>query len=153
MMSNPATGMYLFMARGWLQHQAAGMIGRAQQESFKEIQTSVLGDDDTALGGFQWRKGRQGLLMSYASARGLPHTDWPTQCEFAIYELLTTEHRSGALLRAATTVEEACAAAMSFCRPAGWRWPAPPYAWETVLPAARLGHGWYNTLENAKALM
>lgn len=152
-MSNPDIGMYLFMARGWLKHQAAGMIGRAQQEAYKEIKTGVLGDDDTALGGFQWRKGRQALLMSFSLARGFPYTDWPTQCEFAIFELLTTESRSGMLLRASTTVEEACAAAISYCRPDGWIWPKPPHTWDKILPAARLGHGWNNTLRNATEIM
>jgi hypothetical protein len=145
--------MYLFMARGWLKHQAAGMIGRAQQEAYLDIRTGVLGDDATAFGGFQWRKNRIVFLKAFAWARGMPDTDWPTQCEYAIYELLTTEHRSGELLRASTNVEEACASAMSFCRPNGWIWPQPPQTWDKILPAAKLGHGWNHTLSNAMELM
>lgn len=140
---NPSTGMARFQqAHGWPKQNAAAFIGRAQQEAFMDIRTGVEGDQQTAFGGWQWRMDRKVNLQSFAALRGKPWTDWDTQIDFVVHELAIMERRAGEMLKSAMTLEQACEAAMAYCRPLGFKWDNP-----------RAGHGWLNTLRNAAALM
>jgi hypothetical protein len=152
---HPARGMARFQEKhGWPKHHAAAFIGRAQQEAYPEIRTGVLGDDETAFGGWQWRLDRQARLKHLAETLGVPATDWNFQIDFVPLELATTETRAGRLLKQADTIEKACAAAMAYCRPRRFRWMDPDvHGWDETMKGAMAGHGWANTLRNAKALM
>jgi hypothetical protein len=143
---NPSHGMArLQSVHGWPKRDAAAFIGRAQQESFPEIRTGVEGDKSestgSAHGAWQWRMDREAAEKKFAADRGKPWTDWDTQIDFMVHELATSEKRAGAMLKAATTLEQSCEAAMAYCRPAGFSWDNP-----------RAGHGWSNTLKNASTL-
>jgi peptidoglycan L-alanyl-D-glutamate endopeptidase CwlK len=153
--TNPSRGMARFQEKhGWPKHHAAAFIARAQQESYLDIRTGVLGDDSTAFGGWQWRLDRQARVKKLAADKGIPATDWNHQIDFVPLELATTEKRAGKLISQADTLEKACAAAMAYCRPRGFKWIDPDiHGWAMTMLGAQAGHGWANTLKNAKALM
>jgi hypothetical protein len=152
---NPTIGMERFQTtHQWPPHHAAAFIGRAQQEAHPDIRTGVLGDAETAFGGWQWRLSRRTMFYKFADDHGTLRTDWPTQIDFVPQELSTTEKRPARMLAIADTLEKACAAAMAYCRPAGFKYVDPAkHGWPAAVAGAAKGHGWGNTVRNAEALM
>lgn len=139
--TNPEIAMAFFKLR-WAPHQAAAIVGHAQQESYKDLRPDAVGDNGESFGIFQWNGPRQDGLKAFATQSGLYYGDLTTQLAYVEYELKTTEKRAAELLKKATTVEEAVKAFMGYERPSGFSWAHP-----------ERGHGYANRLRNAKALL
>jgi hypothetical protein len=128
-------------ARGLTDVQAAGVIGNLMQESSLNPGARNAGDgndgsDSVGIG--QWNGDRAKALKSFAAAAGASPDDVGTQLDFLVHELKTSEGGAYQRLLAATNVDEATAAMISFERPQGWSADNP-----------RGGHGWSNRLAAA----
>lgn len=130
-----------YLALGYSDAQAAGIVGNLIQESGLDPNAANPRDPGTSIGLGQWNRERKAALMKFAAARGSSVANFRTQLDFVHHELQTTESRAGAALKAATTVDAATAAMISFERPVGWT-PQNP----------RGGHGWANRLRHAESL-
>lgn len=82
---------------GFSREQVAGIMGNLRQEH--NFQTS---DVPGGLGIAQWMSNRRAALMAKPN-----YLDLAVQVDFIVEEMNSTEHRAGAMLRAATTVEAA----------------------------------------------
>ncbi|MVA44696.1 hypothetical protein GOZ83_06315 [Agrobacterium vitis] len=124
---------YLVAQHGFSPAQAAAFVGHGMQES--AFNTQASGDNGSAFGIMQWRGDRQTALRQFASKSGRNVTDLPTQLDFAVSELKSTEKSAGDKFFASGNVQDAVSALMSYERPAGWT-PGNPTA----------GHGYDNRL-------
>lgn len=132
---------YLMTKHGVSDFRAAAILGHLQQESGLRA-SGAVGDNGTAFGLAQWRNERFEALKTFASSQGKDWQNEELQLDFIMHELGTTEARAGSAFNAATNLEEATAAFMSFERPAGWTVDNP-----------RGGHAWNQRLANAQAIM
>lgn len=135
--SNQAMGY--FTSRGWSKEQAAGIVGNLIQES--GLNPNTVHDNGTGLGIAGHRLERLDAMKAFAASRGKPVNDFQTQLEFIDQELNTTEGKTGALLRAAKTPQDAAAAFINYERPQGWTADNP-----------QAGHGFANRVANAQAV-
>ena len=103
------------MLEGYTPEQAYGWTANAQQESYKDLRTEVLGDKGKALGIFQWQKTRQQAMKDYAKQQGKPWNDLETQVRFSLIERY--EGKAHRLLQQAKTVEQAVDAGLAYTRP------------------------------------
>lgn len=126
--------------KGYLPHQAAGVVGNLVQESGVRP-SGVTGDNGTAHGVAQWRGPRFQGLQNYAAQNGGNWQNLDTQLGYLDHELNTTEKSAGDALRASTDVRGATRAFMGFERPQGYT-AANPEA----------GHGFGNRLAAASRL-
>lgn len=126
---------------GWSPVQAAAIVGHLQQESGRNLSTTIRGDGGHSVGIAQWHRERGRNLKNWASRQGLDWTDLDTQLQFLDHELKTTERAAGARLRASTDIYSAAAAFGGFERPQGYSASNPERM-----------HGWRNRLSNAQAL-
>jgi hypothetical protein len=118
---NPARAVEFFIANGLEPHQAFGLVGNFQQESYADLKTDAIGDRGTAHGIAQWHSGgRFEELLAFARERERSWTDLDLQTAFVLHELATSERAADADLRAARTTEEAVKAAIGYERPRGW---------------------------------
>ncbi|KAA3526127.1 hypothetical protein GOZ80_14080 [Agrobacterium vitis] len=124
---------YLVAQHGFSPAQAAAFVGHGMQESAFDTQAS--GDNGSAFGIMQWRGDRQTALRQFAAKSGRNVVDLPTQLDFAVSELKSTEKSAGDKFFASGNVQDAVSALMSYERPAGWT-PGNPTA----------GHGYDNRL-------
>ncbi|MCF1468498.1 hypothetical protein FS764_16445 [Agrobacterium vitis] len=124
---------YLVAQHGFSPAQAAAFVGHGMQES--AFNTQASGDNGSAFGIMQWRGDRQTALRQFAAKSGRNVTDLPTQLDFAVSELKSTEKSAGDKFFASGNVQDAVSALMSYERPAGWT-PGNPTA----------GHGYDNRL-------
>ena len=131
---------YLMVAGKFTDFQAAALGGQIVRESLGA--SWILGDDDSAVGLFQWRGDRREGLKRLASSRGSTETDRIVQLDWALEELRNTHRSTGDALRKTTTVEDACAVAIGYCRPKGWSKKNP-----------RNGDGWAKRLEYSRKLL
>lgn len=128
--SNPVNVAKYYMNAGWSKEVAAVLTAALMWESGgnrKKPQTIIYdahGDKGTdglfhSHGAGQWndKQGRYDALLKLADERKKPWDDPETQLAYLQKELETTEKRAAALLRAATTLEEANAAAIKVWRP------------------------------------
>lgn len=127
--------------RGLQPHQAAGLVGRFQQESGRGLNTGAVGDGGISFGIGQWNGARRQNLYNFAAAQGRSVADPTLQADFALHEMQGSEKFAGDMLRQARTVEEAAKAAMHFERPSGYSRSNP-----------EAGHGYLNTVNNAASL-
>lgn len=149
-MSNVNTVYKIFREAGLSPVQAAGLVGRMQQESGPKLNPQAFGDRTIpggSVGIGQWNRERKANLMAHGG------DNWQTpeaQAYFALNELgigkeggpgFGSEARAGRMLRDAKTIEEASIAAMGYERPQGWTSQNPT-----------AGHGYRNTVNNAQAL-
>lgn len=144
---------YLMDNYGLSAEQAAGVVGNFQQESYRDLQTSVRGDGGQAVGIGQWWPDRAANLQSFAAAQGRDWSDIDTQLDFAMHEMGVTdrfgrgsgyaaEARAGRDLLAANDVREATRAVAGYERARGYSRSNP----EGI-------HGWGNRYSNAQALL
>lgn len=100
------TAMNYFISQGWPAHQAAGIVGSLQQESFHDLRTGISGDAGQAYGIAQWHGDRQ---RNFESVYGKPiqGSSLEEQLAFVQWELENTEKAAAANLRNATTASEA----------------------------------------------
>ncbi|MUO84772.1 phage tail tip lysozyme [Agrobacterium vitis] len=124
---------YLVAQHGFSPAQAAAFVGHGMQES--AFNTQASGDNGSAFGIMQWRGDRQTALRQFAAKSGRNVVDLPTQLDFAVSELKSTEKSAGDKFFASGNVQDAVSALMSYERPAGWT-PGNPTA----------GHGYDNRL-------
>ncbi|MCF1478137.1 hypothetical protein FS782_13760 [Agrobacterium vitis] len=124
---------YLVAQHGFSPAQAAAFVGHGMQES--AFNTQASGDNGSAFGIMQWRGDRQTALRQFAAKSGRNVIDLPTQLDFAVSELKSTEKSAGDKFFASGNVQDAVSALMSYERPAGWT-PGNPTA----------GHGYDNRL-------
>lgn len=108
---------YFMQQGGYSQTQAAGIIGNLLTES--GLNPSAVGDNGKAYGIAQWND-RQPKLREWAARTGRNVGDEYAQADFMMHELNTSESEAGAMLRAATTIEEAVNAIVHFERPSGY---------------------------------
>jgi Phage tail lysozyme len=127
--------------RGLQPHQAAGLVGRFQQESGRGLNTGAVGDGGMSFGIGQWNGARRQNLNAFAAAQGRSVADPTLQADFALHEMKGSEKFAGDMLARARNVEEAAKAAMHFERPSGYTRGAP-----------EAGHGYANTVNNAVSL-
>ncbi|TBY41588.1 phage tail tip lysozyme [Rhizobium leguminosarum] len=128
-------------ARGMTDVQAAGIVGNLMQESSLNPFARNKGDGtdgSDSIGIGQWNGDRARALKAFAQSQGTSPDDLSTQLDFIVHELQTTEGGAYQRLQAATNVDEATAAMISFERPQGWSADNP-----------RGGHGWNNRLAAA----
>lgn len=98
-------GMRFFIGKGWLAHQAAGVVGNLQAESnVLPTQAQYGGGPGYGLG--QWEKPRQADFRAW-SGHDIHQSTFTEQLEFVQHELLTTQRAAGDALRHATTAREA----------------------------------------------
>lgn len=137
---------HLTRARGMPAHQAAGLIGRFQQESGQNLKTDARGDGGISFGIGQWNKDRRANLERFVNgphAMGRSITDPTLQADFAIWEMTQgPEKFAGQMLMKARNPQEAATAAMHFERPQGYSRDNPAG-----------GHGYQNTVNNAQNVM
>jgi hypothetical protein len=118
---NPTRAVVFFVANGLEPHQAFGLVGNFQRESYADLKTDAVGDGGTAHGIAQWHSGgRYEQLVAFAKERDAPWTDLETQCAFVLHELATSEKKAGDAVKAAKTTEEAVKGAIGYERPRGW---------------------------------
>jgi hypothetical protein len=138
---------YLMAQHGLSPLAAATVAGNLYQESGFNPANNT-GDGGSAFGMAQWRLDRQTALRNFAAAQPggpKPATDPQVQIDFLMSEMQGGDmgaQRAYALLKRATTPEEANAAMMHFFRPAGYT-PANPTG----------GHGFANRVANTRALL
>ena len=137
---------HLIRARGMPAHQAAGLIGRFQQESGQKLNTGAVGDGGISFGIGQWNKDRRANLERFAKgphAMGRSISDPTLQADYAIWEMTQgPEKFAGQMLMKARNPQEAATAAMHFERPQGYTRDNPAG-----------GHGYQNTVQNANNVM
>ena len=127
--------------RGLQPHQAAGLVGRFQQESGRGLNTGAVGDGGASFGIGQWNGARRQNLYAFAAAQGRSVADPTLQADFALHEMKGSEKFAGDMLARARNVEEAAKATMHFERPSGYSRSNP-----------EAGHGYANTVNNAVRL-
>jgi peptidoglycan hydrolase-like protein with peptidoglycan-binding domain len=135
---NTLKAVEFYRSKGLTKPQAVAMVGGFQQESWKHLDPTSVGDQGTAFGVGQWRNERKVALDLLAKQRGVTWADFDTQLQHSWNELQTTEKRTLKLLKAAITIEDSAKAAIGFFRPAGFTWANP-----------EKGHGFANRLANA----
>lgn len=141
----------------WPEIWAAGAIGNAQVESYKDLRVGAEGDHiggkATAFTIWQLRDDRHENFNKFAAARGKPETDFETQVLWAPQELRESEHLAWKWLQQATTVEQATAAMALYERPAGYISRAAKAAttWPEIMAVAEKVSHWDWRLANAKA--
>lgn len=142
MATNRAQYAVAFLQRlGWAPHQAAAIVGHLQQESGRNLNTTIRGDGGHSVGIAQWHRERGRSLQSWSSRQGLDWSDLDTQLRYLDHELKTTERAAGQRLRAAGDIYSATAAFGGFERPQGYSASNPERM-----------HGWRNRLSNAQTL-
>jgi hypothetical protein len=127
-------------------HQAAGLVGRFQQESGQGLNTKAVGDSGISFGIGQWNRERRANLEKFAqgpNAMGRSVTDPTLQADYALWEMTQgPEKYAGQQLMKARNSQEAATAAMHFERPQGYTRDSP-----------ESGHGYDNTVRNANNIM
>ncbi|HSC81963.1 MAG TPA: phage tail tip lysozyme [Chitinolyticbacter sp.] len=134
--------------------QAAGVVGRFQQESGQGINTTAHGDRGIpggSHGAGQWNRERLANLQAYGAHTGADWTDPRVQARFTLHEMgigenngapgYGSESYAGQKLLASKSIEDAGISAMHYERPQGYT---------RELPTA--GHGYRNTMNNAQAV-
>lgn len=122
--------------------QAAGVVGRWQQESGPGLNPTIIGDRSIpggSVGIGQWNRQRLQNLKKFG---GNNWTDPAVQARFFFQEGAGPESRAFQMLKKADTIEEASQAMMGYERPAGFTWDNPAG-----------GHGYGNTVKNAQKLL
>lgn len=89
MANNTDYAMNWLLKHGYVQHQAAAMVGHGTQES--GLDPAASNDKEGAKGIFQWRNDRLAGLHSFAAATGKDPNALDTQLGFMDHELNTTE--------------------------------------------------------------
>jgi peptidoglycan hydrolase-like protein with peptidoglycan-binding domain len=123
----PQWAIALYESLGWSHIQAVALTANLIWESGGNrhtpmtIKFDAVGDAGHSHGAGQWNdmpnvQRFQGL-QAFATRRGRSWGDAETQLLWLDTELATTERRAGALLRAATTIEDAIAACIKIWRP------------------------------------
>jgi hypothetical protein len=121
----PLEAIKLYETLGWSKLQSVALVANLVWESGGNqvkpytIKFDASGDAGKSHGAGQWNEkaGRFDLLKTFAVSKFKPWTDPETQLLYLDHELHTTERKAGVLLRAATTIEEAVAAAIQVWRP------------------------------------
>jgi hypothetical protein len=139
----PQWAIALYESLGWSHLHAVALTANLMWESGgnsripPSINFNAVGDRGKSHGAGQWNEtaGRFGLLQDFATKRGKSWGDPETQLLFLDHELHTTERRAAALLRAATTIEEAIEACIKI-----WR-PSIPHADRRLAIAKKLLNG------------
>jgi hypothetical protein len=94
-----------FEEKGWTREQAAGIVANLQAES--RMDPKAVGDGGKARGVAQWHPDRQEEFKKF-SGKDIGESSLAEQLAFVDYELRHgKEQRAGALLRGATTAEQA----------------------------------------------
>src|SRR5437870_696259 len=111
--NNEATAFNYFVAKGFTDVQAAGIVGNLMQES-SVLPTAVEYGGGPGRGIAQWSIGGRfnsgsRSLTAYASAHGENRWALQTQLDFIWYELATVGGYGLPELRAATTIDAAVA--------------------------------------------
>jgi len=114
---------YLEDRWGMSREDAAALVLNFQQESGKDMNTTMSHDGGTGFGIAGFRDptpghGRKTDLMSFAQAQGKDPRDLYTQLDFVVHELQGPERRAWNAIQAATTPEAKHQAALSYFRPA-----------------------------------
>jgi hypothetical protein len=114
---------YLTDKKGMNPDDAAAMVWNFQQESGKNLNTTLSHDGGTGYGiaGFRDTKpgvGRWTDLRNFAKSEGRDPADLTTQLDFAYGELNGSERGAWSRIQAAQTPEAKAQAAISFFRPA-----------------------------------
>lgn len=95
-----------FIAKGYPEHIAAGIVGNLGQES--SLAPNAVNPESGAIGLAQWLGPRKEALMAYAAGRGTHYLDPNTQLDFIDHELNTTESKArNALMKTQTPAEAA----------------------------------------------
>jgi hypothetical protein len=114
----PMMAYSYYLNKGLPKHQAAVLAANSAHEG--PDSPTQLGDNGTAFGRFQWRGERQAGLKDYAKANGLDPNADPTQWDYALHEMKTSEKDAGDKFFKSTNLNEANDAALKFLRPAGY---------------------------------
>jgi len=102
-----SAAMQFFQSRGWTPAQAAGFAANLQVES--NFNPAAVGDGGRAYGIAQWHPDRQAAFQRWAG-RDIRGSTFEQQLEFMQFELTQgNERRAGAMIRQATTPEQAAA--------------------------------------------
>lgn len=105
--------------KGYNDVQIAGILGSFQQESrLNPNAVNKIG----AFGIAQWLGPRRDALNQFAASRGESPNNLKTQLDFFDYEMRTSEKSAGAMLRNATTVDQAVTAMNYYERFAGYKY-------------------------------
>lgn len=105
--SGPArTAMDYFVGQGWSPHQAAGIVGSLQQESYHSLKTDVQGDNNQAYGIAQWHGDRQAQFQALYG-KPIQGSSLEEQLAFVQWELQNTEKAAGNNLRNSQNAAEA----------------------------------------------
>lgn len=125
---DPKDAVTYYESVGWSRIQTIALVANLMWESGghqrNTINFSAHGDKDKdgiyrSHGAGQWNEkaGRYGPLTGYAAGLGRPWDDPQVQLSYLQRELLHTEKRAAAKLRAAETLEDAVEAAIGIWRP------------------------------------
>jgi hypothetical protein len=109
-----------FESKGFGHAGASAITGNLLAESGLNTGAFNPRDPGGSIGIGQWNRERKAAYMAFAKAKGTSWRDFRTQLEFVAHELNTSEGKTGAALRRATTVEDATAIAIGYERPQGW---------------------------------
>jgi hypothetical protein len=119
----PQWAITLYESLGWSRLQAVALTANLIWESAGNrivpmtIKWDAVGETGHAHGAGQWEGPRFQGLQAFATRRGRSWGDAETQLLWLDHELATTERRAAALLRAASTREEAIEACIKIWRP------------------------------------
>jgi hypothetical protein len=119
----PQYALKFFKDAGWSDVAARALTASLIWESGGNVSNpdtirwDAVGDRGKSHGAGQWQGARWSSLQDHATKKGKPYTDPDVQLSFMDNELHTTERRAANALRAATTIEEANAAAIKYWRP------------------------------------
>lgn len=136
-----AEAVQYLVKKGWKPHQAQGIVARLIQESGPKLNTSIKGDQGTAVGIAQWRGLRQKLMRRHATKVGGSWDSFEGQLDFVDWEIRNREHLANKVISRAKTAEEAAVGMMHYERPIHYKANKPT-----------AGHGWSATAANARRL-
>jgi hypothetical protein len=148
----------ILMGVGWPAAWAAGAIGNAQVESYRDLRVKAAGDviggQATAYTIWQLRNERHANFKLFALLRDKSEDDFETQVLWPTAELPESEHLAWKWLQRAITVDDATAAMAFYERPAGYISHAAKAAetWDEVKAVAEKVSHWDWRLKYAKAL-
>jgi hypothetical protein len=123
---DPQRAVSFFMGRGWSKNAAIALVANIMWESGGNSKWTIVWDakgDKDKQGVYrsrycaQWNGPRIEAYEKFAKEIKRDVLDPYAQLAFVEYELKTTERRAGTLLKNATSLEEAVAAAITFWRP------------------------------------
>lgn len=98
------SAMRFFMAKGWTQAQAAGIVANLQSES--HMDPAAVGDKGAAYGVAQWHQDRQDQFKEIYGF-DIRKSTREQQLAYVDWELRHSEKRAGDLLKAARTPKDA----------------------------------------------